>query len=373
MMTTDQSPKTGDGADLETLIGLVKHYSPSGEEASAVAWLVERMRRLGYTQAFIDEAGNAVGVMGTGEKQVVFLGHIDTVPGEIPVKISPPLPGDGFGVRGDVLYGRGTVDAKGPLAAFVDSAAAVGPEDGWQFVVIGAIDEERDSIGARYVVDQYRPDFAIIGEPSQWDRVTLGYKGSAWGEIIVRRAQTHSAAQDQSAPEAAVDIWNQITLWTAEFNRDRDRIFNQITPTLRGFSSSEGEFETTATLHIGVRLPVGFGPPDWYEKLQGWTSAVEAELSPKGFPIPAYRSERNSALVRAFLGGIRSADGKPSFVVKTGTADFNIVAPVWGCPIVVYGPGDSNLDHTPNEHLALDEYRRAVQVLQTVLVRITSK
>ena len=45
----------------------------------------------------------------------------------------------------------------------------------------------------------------------------------------------------------------------------------------------------------------------------------------------------------------------------------NVVAPVWHCPIVAYGPGDSALDHTPNEHLPLDEYWRAVNVIEHAL------
>jgi len=45
----------------------------------------------------------------------------------------------------------------------------------------------------------------------------------------------------------------------------------------------------------------------------------------------------------------------------------NIVAPVWKCPAVVYGPGDSSLDHTPNEHIALDDYAKAVFVLANAL------
>ena len=78
---------TEDPSKYETLIGLVEHYSPSGEEAGAVNWLVKRMQALGFTRAFVDETGNAVGVMGTGEKQIVLLGHIDTVPGEIEVRL----------------------------------------------------------------------------------------------------------------------------------------------------------------------------------------------------------------------------------------------------------------------------------------------
>src|SRR6476659_4298037 len=117
--------------EFDTLIGLVSQYSPSGQEHSAVEWLVARMKSLGYDNAFIDEAGNAVGMLGMGPKQVVLLGHIDTVPGEISVRVDK-----------GILYGRGSVDAKGPLACFVDVVAQVGAKDGWQFVVIGAVEEE---------------------------------------------------------------------------------------------------------------------------------------------------------------------------------------------------------------------------------------
>jgi LysW-gamma-L-lysine carboxypeptidase len=82
-----------------------------------------------------------------------------------------------------------------------------------------------------------------------------------------------------------------------------------------------------------------------------------------------WRSERDPLLVRSFLAAIRTVapDEKASFVVKTGTSDMNVVAPVWKCPIVAYGPGDSSLDHTPNEHVLLEEYWQAVLVLEQTL------
>ena len=72
----------------------------------------------------------------------------------------------------------------------------------------------------------------------------------------------------------------------------------------------------------------------------------------------------------AFLNGIRAAGGTPSFVYKTGTADLNIAAPVWKCPAVVYGPGDSALDHTPEEHISISEYLKAIEVLADALTRL---
>jgi LysW-gamma-L-lysine carboxypeptidase len=338
----------------ETLLGLVSRYSPSGQERGAVEWLVGRMQALGYRQAYIDDAGNAVGVIGSGPRQVVLLGHIDTVPGELPVRVAE-----------GVLYGRGSVDAKAPLACFVDAAARVGPVEGWQWVVIGALDEERDSLGARYVAGQYHPDYAIIGEPNHWERVALGYKGSAWAQVRVQRAQAHSASGEQTACEAAVGIWQAVQAFTDGYNAEKTRAFDRLLPTLRGMESGEDGLEQWAQLKIGVRLPVEIPPQAWYERLA--EIAAGAELQPVGFPVPAWACEKNSALVRAFLSAVRGQGGKPSFVYKTGTADLNIVAPAWGCPALVYGPGDSALDHTPDEHIELAEYEQAVAVLAAAL------
>ncbi|HEU0291733.1 MAG TPA: [LysW]-lysine hydrolase [Anaerolineales bacterium] len=354
--------------DFDTLIGLVSQYSPSGQERGAVEWLVARMKSLGYDEAFLDEAGNAVGVMGSGPKQVVLLGHIDTVPGEILVRRDAIPPHE-------KLYGRGAVDAKGPLACFVDAVAKVSPRDGWQFVVIGAVEEERDSEGARFVARQYRPDFAIIGEPNQWDRVALGYKGSAWANITVKRGQAHAASREETAAEAAVAAWLKIKSYADSFNADKQKAFDKLLVTLRGMESASDDFEQWARLKVGVRLPVEVSPEVWYGKLEETLKVFADEtfrvcIDRAGFAIPAWECEKNTKLVRSFLSGIRSQGGEPRFVYKTGTADLNIVAPVWRCPALAYGPGDSSLDHTPNEHIDLHEYKKAVDVLGEALDKL---
>lgn len=342
----------------ETLLGLVQRYSPSGQEGEAVAYLVERMHQLGYSHSFVDAAGNAVGVMGEGRREVMLLGHIDTVPGVIPVRL-----------EGDRLYGRGAVDAKGPLAAFVDATAECGPIDGWKFTVIGAVDEERDSLGAQYVARHYRPEMVIVGEPSRWERVTLGYKGSAWADIVVRRSLSHTASKEKSACELAVEVWQSIQEWAANFNQGRQQLFEQVQPMLRKMESGDDHFEEWARLRLGMRLPQDLPPAAWYEQLRHLTGA--AEVTTDSFPIPAYRSDKNNPLVRALLAAIRAQGGQPGFVLKTGTADLNIVGTAWGCPAVAYGPGDSNLDHTPEEHILLSEYARSVEVLKGALERIS--
>ncbi len=348
--------------DFSTLIGLISQYSPSGKERGAVDWLVERLKFLGYNKAFIDEAGNAVGVMGTGQKQVVLLGHIDTVPGEIKLVQDANL-----------LYGRGAVDAKGPLACFVDAVARIGKKEGWQFVVIGAVEEERDSDGARFVAENYKPDFAIIGEPNRWDRIALGYKGTAWTKVTVKCGQAHTASGKQTAAEAAMEAWLIIKSYVDTFNADKIKMFDKLLITLSGIASASNDIEQWASLKISVRLPVNVSPADWYRELKSFLKVPEtfnALVEPTGFALPAWKGKKNTLLVRAFLKGIRQQGGEPCFVYKTGTADINIVAPVWECPAVVYGPGNSALDHTPFEHIELEEYSKATDVLMATLTTL---
>ena len=192
--------------EIELLEGLLQRYSPTHQEAEAVNFLVAQMSAAGFA-ARVDEAGNAVGVIGDGAsddasddvKEVMLLGHIDTVPGFIEVQHED-----------DRLYGRGAVDAKGPLACFTAASALAGARSGYRFVVIGAVGEEGDSRGAQWVRDHYKPDYLIIGEPSGWERVTLGYKGSAWYEYEVKRTLAHTSANVESACQAAVNFWNRV-------------------------------------------------------------------------------------------------------------------------------------------------------------------
>ena len=91
-------------------------------------------------------------------------------------------------------------------------------------------------------------------------------------------------------------------------------------------------------------------------------------LTFRGWEKP-WRGDRQNALVRCFLHAIRAVDAtvQPGFLVKTGTSDMNVVGPLWACPVVAYGPGDSALDHTAGEHLPLDEYWRAIAVVESML------
>ncbi len=338
--------------EVELLEGLLRSYSPTHQEAEAVNYLVAQMQALGF-EAFVDEVGNAAGVMGDGPREIMLLGHVDTVPGFIKVRR-----------EGNALYGRGAVDAKGPLACFVAACAAAGAREGYRFVVIGAVGEEGDSRGAQFVRDHYTPELLIIGEPSGWDRVTLGYKGSAWFEYEVERTLAHTSANVESVCEAAVSFWNRVTDRAAQFNRDRAKMFDQLIPSLREMNSGSDGFIEMAQLRFNLRVPMGLDRAAVASMIEAVADQARVDLVEF---TPAYRAEKNTPLVRSFLSAIRQCDGSPAFTLKSGTSDMNLVAPVWQCPSVAYGPGDSDLDHTPNEHILVSEYQRGIRILAEVL------
>lgn len=342
-----------DQADVELLRSLVAIPSVSHEERDAVQYLRGVMAARGF-ELIDSEAGSAIGRIGSGEKHIVLLGHIDTVPGHIPVEIV-----DG------VLWGRGAVDAKGPLATFVAAASMAAEDLNCTVTVVGAVGEEViGSYGAQEVATWDAPDFCIIGEPSGWDAVCLGYRGSY--SLIYRLAKSsrHTAGPGDSVAQEAVEFWNALQKEVAIWNEDAKGNFWSIGDSLRSFNTTSDGLEDTAELSIGLRLP----PELDVDKLTAriYELAGDAEITIDGLQH-GYRTDKRSKLIPPFLRNIRAEGGKPGFTLKLGTSDMNVVGPAWGCPIVAYGPGDSSLDHTPDERIDLAEYLQSIRILGSVL------
>lgn len=363
--------RLSDAEAVELLQRLVQIPSVSGNEGEAAAFLVAAMQRLGFT-AHVDEVGNAVGVRiadagvrtadagieeGEAAVEVALLGHIDTVPGDIPVRLA-----DGR------LYGRGSVDAKGPLAAFVAAAARAPLRAGQRLVVVGAVEEEAaTSKGARHIAAQLQPNLCIIGEPSGWDTVTLGYKGRLLLDYSATQPMRHTAGPGEGVAERAVAWWNRLAAYAEARNVGRERLFEQLTPSLRQMQTGSDGLVNAATMQVGLRLP----PDCDAAALAAFAQREAAGATVRAYGYePAFQGERRTPLVRAFNVALRAQGARPRYTLKSGTSDMNVVAPIWRCPIVAYGPGDSELDHTPQEHIVIEEYLRAIGVLVEVLEEV---
>jgi predicted acetylornithine/succinylornithine family transaminase/N-acetyl-ornithine/N-acetyl-lysine deacetylase len=359
--------------EVDLLLGMLCIPSYSGQEEAFAHYLVEQATQMGL-EAHIDEVGNFVASIpassgaphddGPEQDPIVLLGHMDTVDGVVPVRMQDGL-----------LYGRGAVDAKGPLAAFLCAAARVARSGGAPgalgrpVIVVGAVEEESaTSRGARWVAERYSPLACIIGEPSGSQAVTIGYKGRLLVDYEVARPLAHSAGPDRTSSELAAAFWERVRAHAAEWNAEHSDgfAFTSLSPSLRNIDSTCDGLTDRAHCVIGYRLPPDFDVETLRIHLQRWAEEDGAYLQLNG-EEPAFATTRATALARAFIKAIRDTGGNPTFKRKTGTSDMNVVGPLWGQNVVAYGPGDSRLDHTPQEHIRIDEYLHAIDVLERVL------
>lgn len=337
--------------DISLLRGLVDRYSPSRQEGEAVSFLVEAMVQRGI-RAYVDDAGNAVGEVGHGGQQIALVGHIDTVPGIVPVRETEGC-----------LFGRGTVDAKGPLSTFVAALSRFTKLDYGRIIVIGAVEEEcPTSRGARHLVNTMKPDYVFIGEPSGWDSITIGYKGVVGFDYSIEQANAHFAGDNLRAGERAVTLYNALRAYVSDQATKSE--FESPRLELRRFNTHDHGLTENADAYFSIRVPPGYDLDSLIDFVRDQASPAQIVCDQR---LDGIVAPKNNPLIRGLLRGIRQEGGRPTFKKKTGTSDMCIVGPEWQCPIAAYGPGDSSLDHTPGEHIVLEEYLRAIDVLTAAL------
>jgi len=345
------SETAADTEARELLERLVSIPSPTPEEDACADALVSFFETHGR-EVFRDDAGN---VRAPADDSVLYTSHIDTVPGDIPVRTET-------GENGAELWGRGSVDAKGSLAALAVAAARAGVS------FVGVVGEEVDSRGARHLVaDRDPPEAVINGEPSGWDGITLGYRGILSGTYTCSSKLGHTSRPENNAIQEAIAWWATVE---DRFDGVDSPVFERVTPkpvSIEGGTSDDG-LAVEATLDVQLRVPPRHSTSDVMELADAelgagtveWTDSVEPTMQSPRTPV-----------ARALRAAIRGEGGDPRLLRKTGTADMNVYAGAWDCPMATYGPGDSDLDHAPNERLELHELDRAVSVLGTVAERLT--
>jgi LysW-gamma-L-lysine carboxypeptidase len=341
-------------ADL--LLEMLAVPSPTGSEWRLASALCERMRELGFATE-IDPAGSVVGTWGDGAGEVMLLGHLDTVPGAIAPRREAGR-----------IHGRGAVDAKGPLAAAVAAVLRQPRDTRVRFTVVGCVDEEGDSRGARQVVTRPAPAQLIVLEPSGWDAITVGYRGIVRAELRLEGAVRHRAAPEPTVADRLVGLLARVQAELTEGNTGRSP-FHRIDLRVTGLDVTGTGLHEQATARFQLRLPPGVDSAamlDWLDARRG-----DAELLVQ-FAVDAIHTPRDGPAARALARAIRRHGGTPRHKVKTGTADMNLLVPRWGCAAVAYGPGDSHLDHTPEESIDVEELERGVDVLADALATLAT-
>lgn len=325
---------------------LLSHYSPSGNESGVASLITKWAGQFGCTVK-VDEAGNVLVWSGspTMRPKVVLVSHMDTVPGIIKVKES-----------GWVVYGRGAVDAKGPLAAMLLSLKIIKAAGNDANIMLAAlVDEEGDSRGAWNLVDNgFRPEYVIIGEPTAHG-VAISYRGSLKFRVQCRGAGGHS-----SAPWVGDSALDKLLSGLCLLRQATGNSFDKpsYTPVYVHARGARSKLPDRAEALIDARVPWGFKAENMVAFVKSVFSECRVDYKKGVEPV---RVKPQDPVPRALIRALISFGIKPRLVHKTGTSDMNIL---WRCSrsIAAYGPGDSRLAHSNTEFIDVRDVALAALV-----------
>ncbi len=351
---------------VKTLEKALKLYTPSLREKGLAEFLADKCDDLGFNDVHTDEVGNVIATKGSGSPRILLCGHMDTVPGRIRVR-----------KEGDFLFGRGSSDAKGPLIAMLFAAASAQEKNG-TITFVGAVDEEGNATGIKTLVkNKPKVDYAIFGEPSGINHITIGYKG----RIAINLKINVGDSAHASAPWLAKNAIEESSLFTAEIKKSLEseqedkkkgmQLTATVTEIKGGLSHNVTPKECDSTMDI--RIPVDMNCKLVEEKISKTVSKIAERQKVEAFysiidETEPFEAEHSSSLVRALtLGVLDITKNRPMLIRKTGTGDMNVIGNQLKIPVVTFVPGDPHAAHTIDEKISINEYLSGIEILKRTI------
>ena len=331
---------------VELTRSLVDIESISGNEAEVGrflhAYLLKLATNTGGSVERMEVEPGRYNVLATwGQPTVTLSTHMDTV---------PPF----FGSREDAgqVWGRGSCDAKGIIAAMIGAAEKLLNSGTWDIALLFVVGEERNSAGAIAASKSPRGSrFLINGEPTE-NKLALASKGALRFELSARGRLAHSAYPElgESAIEKLLDALEAI----------------------RCVRLPESPVLGPSTLNIGT-VSGGVAP-----NVIADSASAEILLRLVGDPGPVREALEAAVGDRAELKEVlcipaiefQSVDGFATTVVSY-TTDVPMFGGAWGKPLLL-GPGSIHVAHTSEERVAEKDLRQAVDLYADVVRRLQS-
>lgn len=360
---------------IELLKNTLDMYTPSRSESQLANFLKDICMDLGFEHANIDSVGNIIALRGSGDPTILLCGHMDTVPGIIPVRL-----------EGDYLYGRGASDAKAPLVSMLLAAADI-PKQTCTIIFAGVVDEEGNATGIKNLVkdSSLKPNYAIFGEPSGIENITISYKG----RLEIRLMCDVENSAHASAPWLALnavdelfEIWNFLKtsfaskeLQSYETNNKADIVSHSLTEISGGTSHNVTPLKCRMT--VDIRIPTKLTCDAVLSVFDSYVTQIQ-EKSPRlkikyrvEDKTEPFEASISSPLVRALvLSILENKKKRPLLLRKTGTGDMNILGNVLNIPVVTYGPGDPHSSHTIDERVFIPDYLAGIEVYKNALLHM---
>ncbi len=313
---------------------LVDIESITGNEAAVGNYLYGELCRLGYQARKMPVEGNRFNVYATSEDDlkpaVVFSTHMDTVP--------PFIPSSEDAGR---IYGRGSCDAKGIIAAQVAAAERLRPL-GMHVGLLFVVGEERDSLGAKVANDQAPESckFLVNGEPTE-NRIALASKGTLRAEVTAKGRMAHSAYPElgESAIDKLIPALSRLRAMKLPANPE-------VGPCTLNIGLIEGGrapnvIPDYAHADLLYRL---VGPSDDLRKQVLANAGDEVEVT---FPLEL-----------PFLK-LRTVEGLPTMIAAFTTDIPKLTK--WGEPLLI-GPGSIHVAHTTGEYIEKQQLHEAIDL-----------
>ena len=250
-----------------------------------------------------------------------------------------------------------------------------------EIIFAGVVEEEASSLGIKNLIKKgISANYAIFGEPSGVDNITIGYKGSLNLKIHCETKSGHSSAPwlFENAIEKAYELWELIK----NFHHPEENLesrFYSLTYCLIRICGGNSVNITPSNCEfiVNIRIPPQFTSAQVFDSIKKIVNTFKkrnkdtrVNISLEGEVNP-FETDKNSILVRSFSWAIRKIrKSRVTLLKKTGTADINELSLSIKKPMIAYGPGNSHLDHTPNEHVIIDDYLDSISIYREAVIRL---
>lgn len=370
--------------DLTSTLIRVNSENPPGREAEAASYVAERLAELGLkarVDRFGDGRANAIGVLEQGGgPTLLFNSHLDTVPaGERELWSVPPFSGE---VRDGKLYGRGAVDAKGCIAAFLGALKSLADE-GWpirgSLVVAAVADEEVEGQGTRRLLSQgVEADYAVVGEPTSL-LPCIAHKGRLVlsAGFLGRAAHASVPKKGVNAIYAASDFALRVSRLSKR-KRKRHPLLGEPTAAvtiIRGglkdnVIPESCEVTIDRRMLPGERLERVVEEVRHLSKASAKTWKAKSRVEIRRYIAPA-ETPSNSPIVKAAVYAASETLGRR---VRprgfTATCDMSHLVNQANIPTVILGPGDLKRAHVIDEWIGLEELEKASKIYRAIILKL---
>lgn len=342
-------------------------YTPSRSEAELANLIKEKcLDDLGFETVNIDSVGNVIATKGSGDPRILLCGHMDTVPGQIPVRID-----SGF------LFGRGASDAKAPLISMLLACSEF--KQSGTIIFAGVVDEEGNATGIKELAkNKLSIDYAIFGEPSGINKITISYKGRLALRLtcdVLDSAHASAPWLSKNSIEEVYEVWKLLSNEISSKYNKTDIKSKSLSFSLTEISggSSHNVTPQKCKITIDIRVPNGVKCLEVLDYLDNSikniseTRKLKVTYRIEDMTEP-FEADHSSPLVRALsLSILDICKIRPVLLRKTGTGDMNVLGNSLNIPMVTYGPGEPHVSHSRDEKVELQSYLTSIEIYNRTL------